>query len=70
MWVKRFLSKEKASWKAAPTFYMEAFLGENTFKCNTECKEKPKNFPHFYWQMMQSWFEIKKDIKQRNQNTF
>jgi hypothetical protein len=60
MWVKRFLSKERASWKAAPTLYLETFLGENTFKCNTACKEKPKNFPHFYWQMMQSWFEIKR----------
>jgi hypothetical protein len=58
MWVKRLQSSDKASWKAAPIYYMEEFLGINTFKCNMACKDKPKLFPHFYWQVIKSWFEI------------
>jgi hypothetical protein len=59
MWVKRFMTSDKASWKAAPTFYLNEFLGTDTFRCNLECKKKPKDFPHFYRQVMVSWFEIK-----------
>jgi hypothetical protein len=54
------MTGDKASWKAGPTFYLNEFLGTDTFRCNIECKTKPKNFPHFYWQVMTSWFEIKK----------
>jgi exonuclease III len=60
MWVKRLQTPDNASWKAAPTFYLQEFLGLETFRCNLECKTKPKNFPHFYWMVMESWFEIKK----------
>jgi hypothetical protein len=59
MWVKRYMTPDKARWKAAPTFYLNEFLGTDTFKCNLDCKKKPTNFPHFYWQVMVSWFEIK-----------
>jgi hypothetical protein len=59
MWVKRLLSPEDASWKAAPRFYLKEFLGMDTFKCNMECKDKPKGFPHFYWEVIKCWFEIK-----------
>jgi hypothetical protein len=57
MWVKRLQSPDMASWKAAPAFYLKEFLGLDTFKCNMECVVKPKNFPHFYWNVMQSWYE-------------
>jgi hypothetical protein len=60
IWVKRLSTPDNASWKAAPKFYLQQFLGENTFKCNMDCKDKPRGFPHFYWQVLQSWFEIKK----------
>jgi bifunctional DNA-binding transcriptional regulator/antitoxin component of YhaV-PrlF toxin-antitoxin module len=59
MWVKRFMSDDNASWKAAPKWYLKEFLGADTFRCNLECKTKPTNFPNFYWQVMTSWFEIK-----------
>ena len=39
--------------------FLEDLLGKETFKCNTTCKTKPTNFPGFYWQILQSWFEIK-----------
>jgi hypothetical protein len=60
MWVKRLQTPDTASWKAAPSFYLKEFLGLDTFRCNLECTTKPKNFPHFYWKVMESWFEIKK----------
>ena len=60
MWVKRLQTPDMASWKAAPFFYLKEFLGRDTFKCNLDCKTKPKNFPHFYWKVMEGWFEIKK----------
>jgi hypothetical protein len=65
MWVKRLLTADMASWKVAPLLYLDQFLGKNTFKCNMEYKVKPKNFPHFYWQVIQSWCEIKEitDVK-------
>jgi hypothetical protein len=59
MWVKRLMSNEKASWKAAPDWYLREFLGIDTFRCNIKCVDKPKDFPHFYWQVMVSWFETK-----------
>ena len=58
-WVKRLLSPEKASWKAVPLLFLNELLGLDTFKCHMECKEKPKNFPGFYWQIIQSWNEVK-----------
>jgi hypothetical protein len=60
MWVKRLQTTDTASWKAAPLFYLKEFLGVNTFKCNMGIKDKPKNFPHFYWHVIQSWLEIQK----------
>jgi hypothetical protein len=59
MWVKRFQTTDNASWKAGPNFYLKEFLGKDTFRCQMEYKEKPKGFPHFYWQVLQSWLEIK-----------
>jgi hypothetical protein len=59
MWVKRLQTTGNASWKAAPLFYLKEFLGKDTFKCQMEYTNKPKNFPHFYWQVIQSWLEIK-----------
>ena len=58
-WVKRFKTSDNASWKAAPTFSLSEFLGIDTFKCNMVCNTKPKNSPHFYWQVIKSWSEIK-----------
>ena len=68
MWVKRFMSNDKASWKAAPTWYLKEFLGADTFRCNLECKTKRKDFPHFYWQVMVSWFEIKEITETRKKS--
>ena len=59
MWVKRLQSPDKASWKAAPAFYMKELLGLDTFKCDNEWTVKPKNFPHFYWSVIQNWSEFK-----------
>jgi hypothetical protein len=53
------MTKDQASWKAAPTEYLKEFLGTDTFRCNLSCKTKPKNFPHFYWQVMVGWYEVK-----------
>jgi hypothetical protein len=33
MWIKRFLTPEKASWKALLTLCLESLLGTDTFKC-------------------------------------
>jgi hypothetical protein len=63
MWVKRLDSDDNASWKAAPNFYLKEFLGKDTFKCQMDYKEKPKGFPHFYWQVWQSWMEIREITK-------
>jgi hypothetical protein len=60
MWVKRFLTPDKASWKALLTLHLQDLLGKDTFKCNLDCKEKPNNFPNFYWLMIKSWKEVKK----------
>jgi hypothetical protein len=59
MWVKRLISPEKASWKAVPLLYLDKFIGPDTFKCNMTCTVKPLNFPGFYWQILQAWFEAK-----------
>jgi hypothetical protein len=59
MWVKRLMTNDEASWKAAPAWYLKEFLGIDTFRCNLKCTTKPKDFPHFYWQVMVSWYEIK-----------
>jgi hypothetical protein len=59
MWVKRLMSTEEGSWKALPMLFLKDLLGKDTFKCNTTCKTKPTNFPGFYWQILQSWFELK-----------
>ena len=59
MWVKRLLEPGKASWKAVPCLYLDELLGLDTFKCNLNCVEKPKNFPGFYWQIIKSWNEVK-----------
>jgi hypothetical protein len=58
MWVKRLVSPEKASWKAVPMFFFDMLLGSDTFKCNMKCGERPKNFPEFYWQVLQYWNEV------------
>jgi exonuclease III len=58
MWVRRFLSSEKASWKALLELNLKDLLGPDTFKCRLDCKEKPLNFPNFYWEMMKAWFEV------------
>jgi hypothetical protein len=57
MWVKRLLEPGKASWKAVPMLFLNKLLGADTFKCNMSCKEKPKDFPGFYWQILKSWNE-------------
>jgi hypothetical protein len=59
MWAKRLLEPGQASWKALPSFWLETFLGMDTLKCNMNCVEKPLNFPDFYWQIIQSWNEVK-----------
>jgi hypothetical protein len=59
MWVKRFLSPEKASWKALLTLCLENLLGTDTFKCLLDCKNKPPSCPDFYWQMIKDWNEVK-----------
>jgi hypothetical protein len=59
LWVKRFLSPDKASWKALPSLFLEYLKGKDTFKCNMLCKDKPLNFPDFYWEMLKCWFEVK-----------
>jgi hypothetical protein len=59
MWIKRFLSPEKASWKALLNLCLEDFLGTDTFKCLLDCKQKPESCPDFYWQMIKNWCEVK-----------
>jgi exonuclease III len=61
MWAKRLLQPGQASWKAFPLLLLdsESLLGINTLKCNLSCKEQPENFPDFYWQIIQSWNEVK-----------
>ena len=39
--------------------YLSQLLGKYTFKCNTSRTTKPTNIPDFYWQIVQSWFELK-----------
>jgi hypothetical protein len=63
MWVKRLLSPDNASWKALPNLFMAGLLGNDTFKCNINCDERPINFPEFYWQVMKYWFEAKEIIQ-------
>jgi hypothetical protein len=63
LWVKRFLSPDKASWKALPSMFLNYLRGKDTFKCNMLCANKPLNFPDFYWEMLKCWFEIR-DITQ------
>ena len=60
MWVKRYLTTEIASWKAILKLNLEDLLGNDTFKCNFDCKEKPYNFPNFYWQALKTWCDLKK----------
>jgi hypothetical protein len=64
MWAKRLMTPGKASWKAIPMVYLDTLMGIDTFKCNMNCLEKPKNFPGFYWQILQSWNEVKKIANQ------
>jgi hypothetical protein len=59
MWIKRLLSPDRASWKALPMIYLNTLLGPDTPKCNMECTTKPKGFPGFYWQILDSWFKVK-----------
>jgi hypothetical protein len=66
MWVKRLLSDEQGSWKALPMLYLSELLGKDTFKCNMSCVTQPLNFPDFYWQIIQSWFELKTLTKETN----
>jgi hypothetical protein len=67
MWVKRLMVNDTASWKALPLLHLEGLLGKETFKCNIDCSIRPKNFPDFYWQVLQSWFAFKElTLKSRN----
>jgi hypothetical protein len=59
MWVKRIVSADNASWKALPRLFLNALLGDDTYKCNMSCDTQPKNFPDFYWQVLKYWFELK-----------
>jgi hypothetical protein len=59
MWVKRFLSPDTASWKALLTLLLEDYLKTDTFKCSLDCSKRPKDFPLFYWQILENWFDIK-----------
>ena len=59
IWIKRFLTPDKASWKAMLTLGLENFLGNDTFKCSMNCKEQPNNLPDFYWEMIKIWCELK-----------
>jgi hypothetical protein len=59
MWVKRLTQPGNASWKALPLLSLESLLGIDTLKCNMKCEEKPEDFPEFYWQIIQSWNELK-----------
>jgi hypothetical protein len=63
MWVKRLTSPDEASWKAVPKFFFESQLGLDIFKCNMICDKKPEDFPDFYWQIIQAWFETKNLIE-------
>jgi hypothetical protein len=58
MWVKRFLTPDRASWKALLTLNLQNLLGNDIFKCSLDCKEQPKNFPNFYWLMIKAWREL------------
>jgi hypothetical protein len=58
MWVKRYLTPEKASWKALLTLNLQDLLGPDTFKCRLDCKNQPTNFPNFYWEMLKAWNEV------------
>jgi hypothetical protein len=69
MWVKRLLSPDVASWKALPNLFLKGMLGNNTFRCNMNCKEKPINFPDFYWHVLKYWFEAK-EITQKPSTPF
>jgi hypothetical protein len=59
IWIKRFLTPEKASWKALLNLSLKDFLGINTFKCSLNCKNQPEGFPEFYWNMIKIWCDIK-----------
>jgi hypothetical protein len=59
IWIKRFLTPEKASWKALLNLGLEKFLGANTFKCSMSCTTKPAEMPDFYWEMIKIWCDIK-----------
>jgi hypothetical protein len=59
IWVKRFNTNDKASWKAIPNFYYNWLLGPDTWKCNLSCKEKENKFPKLYWKILRCWCEIK-----------
>jgi exonuclease III len=59
MWVKRLVSEEQGSWKALPMLYLSELLGKDTFKCNMSCNTKPPDIPIFYWNIIESWFELK-----------
>jgi hypothetical protein len=63
MWTKRLLSPEQGSWKALPMLYLSNLLGKDTFKCNLNYTQKPKDFPGFYWQILQNWLEVKDIMK-------
>jgi hypothetical protein len=59
MWIKRYLSPDKASWKALLTLNLKEFLNDDTFKCSLDCKNKPEKFPDFYWEILQIWNDLK-----------
>jgi hypothetical protein len=59
MWIKRLTSSDDASWKALPLLCLDEILGINTLKCPTFTITQPKNFPDFYWEMIQTWNKIK-----------
>ena len=59
MWVKRLISTEQGSWKALPMLFLKNWMGQDTFKTTMNCNTKPINFPDFYWQIIQNWFELK-----------
>jgi hypothetical protein len=63
------MSNDNASWKALPKLYLNTLLGLDTFKCNMTCDKKPKDFPGFYWQIIQSWNEIKDTLNKDKQKT-
>jgi hypothetical protein len=70
MWAKRLVSPDHASWKAVPMFFFDMLLSYDTFKCSMKCKDKPKNFPDFYWQVLEYWNEATTLTKNTQENPF